>query len=332
MKFENLLYVVDTHTEGEPTRIILSGLPRIPGDDIVEKRRYFMKNLDWIRTAVLLEPRGHKEQFGAVVLPSSKADFGLFFMDTHGYLDMCGHATMGVSAALISLGIIPANEPYTKIKFETPAGIVDVKCKVENGEVVEISVIDVPSFYVGSFQVNFPGVGNINVDVAFGGNFYVIADAKELGLRVRKHFIKELVTTALKLIETANQTIKVSHPTNPDIAKQIKLAMLTDDPETNIADGKNVVIWGEGSVDRSPCGTGSAARVATLFSKGILKENDLFIHESIINTIFKIKIVGITKVGPYKAIVPEITGRAYVTQIAHLLINKKDPLWRGFRI
>jgi len=332
MKIENLLHVIDTHTEGEPTRIIIAGVPPIPGEGIVEKRKYFMKHFDWIRTAVLLEPRGHKEQFGAVILPSDKADFGLIFMDTHGYLDMCGHATIGVSTALISLGLIPKNEPYTKIKFETPAGIIEARCKIENEEVKEVSIIDVPSFHVGTFQLKLPGTGKFDVDVAFGGNFYVITDARNLALRVRKEFIKKLITAGLKLIDATNKEIKITHPTNPNITNKINLAMFTDEPETDIANGKNVVIWGEGSVDRSPCGTGSAARAAVLFSKNLLKENEVFIHESIINTLFKVRIVNTTKLGSYKAIIPEITGKAYITQISQVIINRRDPLWQGFMI
>jgi len=332
MKTEKVLYVVDTHTEGEPTRIVFKGVPPISGKNILEQRKHFMKSFDWIRTAVLLEPRGHKEQFGVIVLPSNRADFGLIFMDTHGYLDMCGHAILGVSTALIKLGITPPKEPYTKIKFETPAGIVEAICRVEKGEVKEVSIVDVPSFYVGTFEIEVPGTGRVKVDIAYGGNFYVITEARNLGLRVRRKFIRELVATGLRLIDIANKEIKVFHPTNSNVTNKIRLAMLTDEPETEVANGKNIVIWGKGSVDRSPCGTGSAARIATLFSKGLLRKGEVFVHESIINTLFKIRIIDTTRIGPYKAVIPEITGRAYVVQISQVLINRKDPLWKGFII
>lgn len=330
MLAKNILYVVDTHTEGEPTRIVLSGVS-VKGKDILEKRKYFMEHYDWVRTAVLQEPRGHIDQFGAIVLPSDIADFGLFFIDTHGYLDMCGHGTIGVATALIELGIVEPKEPYTNIKFETPAGFVEAKVRVEDGKVKEVSVIDVPSFHVGEFEINYPEVGKIKVDVAFGGNFYVITDARNFGLRVRKEYITKLIPTALKLIKVANEQIKVHHP-KEGVANEIRLAMLTDEPEREDADGKNIVIWGKGSFDRSPCGTGSASRVATLFSKGLLKVGDTFVHESITKTVFRIRIVDTTKIGEYKAIVPEITGSAYITQISQVIIDKRDPLWRGFLI
>jgi len=185
-----------------------------------------MEKYDWIRTAILQEPRGHIDQFGAVLTSSKVADFGLFFMDTHGYLDMCGHGTMGVATALVELGVIDAKEPYTTIKFETPAGIVEAKVKVENGYVKEVSVIDVPSFHVGEFEIEYPKIGKIRADVAFGGNFYVIANARDLGLRVKKEYITKLIPRALELIEVANDQIKVHHP-KEGVANEIRLAMLT---------------------------------------------------------------------------------------------------------
>ena len=262
-------------------------------------------------------------------MPSDTADFGVIYMDTAGYLDMCGHATMGIATALIELGIVEAKEPYTIVKLETPAGLVEAKARVENGIVKEVTVVDVPSFHVGEFEIEYPKIGRITVDVAFGGNFYVIANAKDLGLRVRKEYTQKLIPAALKLIHAANEQIKVQHPRR-GVQNRINLAMLTDEPEREDSDGKNVVIWGEGSVDRSPCGTGSASRVATLYSKGILKVGDTFVHESIIGTQFKIRIVGTTKIGKYTAIIPEITGSAYITKISQDILIKNDPLWKGF--
>ncbi|ALV63057.1 4-hydroxyproline epimerase [Thermococcus sp. 2319x1] len=312
----NVFHVVDTHTEGEPTRIVFSGV-NVKGKDIIEKREYFKEHYDWVRTALLHEPRGHGDQFGAVIVPSDIADFGVIYMDTSGYLDMCGHATMGIATVLVELGIVEKMEPYTNVT------------KVENGVVKEVTVVDVPSFHVGEFEIEYPERGKIKVDVAFGGNFYVIADARDLGLRVRKEYIKKLIPAALKLIKVANEQIKVQHP-RKGVQNRINLAMLTDGPEREDSDGKNVVIWGQGSVDRSPCGTGSASRVASLYSKGILRVGDTFVHESILGTQFRIKIVGTTKVGNYTAIIPEITGSAYITKISQDIISKNDPLWKGF--
>ncbi len=321
--------VIDTHTEGEPTRIIISGFEDLPGKTVLEKRDYFKKNLDWVRRVILYEPRGHSDQFGAVLLPSNKADFGVFFIDTAGYLDMCGHATIGVATTVINLGLIKARGPETVITFETPAGIVKARCRVMGNKVREVSVVDVPSFYVNSYTLDYKNK-EINVDVAFGGNFYVIAEAKDLGIRARREYLSQLIQTGLELIEKINRKIKIKHPTNPKIAQKVTLAMITDEPETDIAHGKNIVIWGKGQFDRSPCGTGSAARVAVLYSKGIMRKGDVYIHESIINTIFKIRILDVTNVGNYEAIIPEITGRAFITQKCEIVFDEDDPVREGF--
>ena len=328
MLAEHVFYVVDTHTGGEPTRIVLSGV-NVKGKDIIEKREHFKKNYDWVRTAILHEPRGHGDQFGVVLVPSEIADFGVIYMDTSGYLDMCGHATIGIATVLVELGIVGKKDPYTTVKLETPAGLVEAKVKVEDNVVKEVTLVEVPSFHVGEFEIEYPGKEKIRVDVAFGGNFCVIADARELGLRVRKEYVKELIPAALKLIKVANEQIKVHHP-RKGVQNRINLAMFTDEPEKEDSDGKNVVIWGEGSIDRSPSGSGSAARVAALYSKGMLRVGDTFVHESIIGTQFKIRIVETTKIGNYTAIVPEITGRAYITKISQDIIVKNDPLWKGF--
>ncbi len=329
MQFNHILHVVDTHTAGEPTRIILNGI-NIPLSDVNGMRKYFIDRYDWIRTAVLYEPRGHNDQFGALVLPSIKADYSIIFMDTSGYLDMCGHATIGVATALVELGYVEAREPYTSIRFETPAGIVEAKVKIRNGSVEEVSIVDVPSFYIGEFELML-GDKKFKADISYGGNFYIVVDAREFNIRVRRRCIKELIRLGVKLIKIANEQIKVSHP-NKEVESRIKLAMIVDEPERSDADGKNIVIWGDGLYDRSPCGTGSAARVAMLYSKGILKVGDIYRHEGILNTVFKIKILGTIRVGSYNAIIPEITGNAYITQISQVIINKKDPLWNGFKL
>ncbi len=335
MKFKYHFLVVDTHTEGEPTRILFWNL-RIPRfRSVVEAREYIRRNYDWVRTAILHEPRGHRDSFGAIVMPSfsGDADYSLIFMDTAGYLDMCGHATIGVTVALIELGYVEASEPTTTIRYETPAGIVEVRAHVENSEVKWVSVIDVPSFYVTStcIRIDRPRKMDIEVDIAFGGNFYVLVDADKLGIRVSPENVKELIDIALHIRSRANEQIKVVHPEKPFI-NRIALTMISDKPTRPEAHAKSIVVFAEGSVDRSPCGTGTAAKVATLYSKGVIGLGDEFVHESIIGTIFRCRPIAETRVGPYKAIVPEITGRAWITQICHVVIREDDPLKHGFLI
>ena len=332
MKFTNTLFVVDTHTKGEPTRIILSGFPKLKGDTLYDKRKFMQEKFDHLRTSTLLEPRGHDNQFGALVLQTDNgsADYALIFMDNRGYLDMCGHATIGVTTALIELGIIEPTEPYTEITYETVAGLVEVKALIKDGLIVEVSLVDVPSFYLGAFEVKIDGGKPIPVDVAYGGNFYMITDASNLNTRVRIGYIDELIRKGIMLRDEAARQIDVHHPDAPGVPQEIGLAMITDEPELRESDGKNIVVFGNGQFDRSPCGTGTAARLSMLYSKGLFGVGETFIHESIINTSFRARILQTTKVGPYDAVVPEITGRAFITQIAHVIIDPDDPLKNGF--
>lgn len=331
MKARSILYVIDTHTEGEPTRVVLAGLPRLEGATLAEKRAYMKENLDWLRTALLLEPRGHDNQFGAVVLPSAErnADYALIFMDTSGYLDMCCHATIGVTTALIETGVVEPEEPYTTIRYETVVGEVVTKAKIEDGSVAEVSLVDVPSFYFKEYYVKMHDK-EVPVHVAYGGNFYVIVEAGALGVKVRLRNVNELVRKGIMLRDEASRQIPVHHPEFG--SKEIKLTIITDEPELPQSNGKNVVIFGNGQFDRSPCGTGTAARLAVMYSMGLIKPGQLFVHESIINTTFKARILKTTKVGRYDAVVPEITGRAFITQMTNAVINRDDPLWRGFSV
>lgn len=333
MKFQNILYTVDTHTAGEPTRIVLSGLPKIKGKTVFEKRKYFQRNFDHLRKSIVLEPRGHDNQFGALVLNTEmdNADYALVFMDNSGYMDMCGHGTIGITTALIELGILEPVEPYTEATYETVAGLVTVKAKVEDGAVQDVSMVNVPSFYVGDFVVDI-GDKKIPVDVAYGGNFYVIAEAKDFNTRVRKECLDELIKKGIKLRDEAALQINVQHPDKPEVPQKISHSMITDEPEISNSTGKNIVLFGKGQFDRSPCGTGTSARISALYSKGLLNLNEDFIHESIINTQFRVKILQTTKVGSYDAIIPEVTGRAFITQISQLIINPDDPFKNGFTL
>jgi len=332
VKAERVLHVIDTHTEGEPTRVVLAGLPRLKGSTLAEKRGFMKENFDWLRTALLLEPRGHDSQFGAAVLPPTQkdSDYALIFMDTAGYLDMCCHATLGVTTALVETDVVEPKEPYTKVRYETVAGVVEAEAKVEGSSVVEVSLVDVPSFYVGEYHVKVRDK-RVPVHVAYGGNFYVIAESEALGVKLRLRNINKLVKEGIALRDEASRQIPVFHPTF-NRKEEIKLAMLTGEPELPSSDGKNIVVFGNGQFDRSPCGTGTAARLATMYATGLIKPKQQFIHESIINTTFKARILKTTEVGRYDAVVPEITGRAFITQMTNVIINYDDPLWKGFSV
>jgi proline racemase len=317
---------------GEPTRIIIGGIPNIPGKTMAEKKQHLENNLDHIRTATMLEPRGHNDMFGSIITQpcNDEADFGIIFMDGGGYLNMCGHGSIGAVTVAVETGMVNAVEPYTDVVMDTPAGIVRAKAKVENGKVREVSIINVPAFlYKKDVQIEMPEIGTVTFDISFGGSFFAIVHANQFGLKVEPKNAQKLTEIALKMRDIINETIEIEHPTLSHI-KTVDLVEVYDDPTHPEATYKNVVIFGQGQVDRSPCGTGTSAKLATLHTKGELQEGELFVYESILGTLFKGKIVGKDKIADYDAIIPEITGAAFITGFNHFVIDPEDPVKYGF--
>ena len=326
------IHAVDSHTMGEPTRIIIGGIPNIPGKTMAEKKQYLEENLDHLRTATMLEPRGHNDMFGSIITQpcNEEADFGIIFMDGGGYLNMCGHGSIGAITVAIETGMVNAVEPVTNVVMDTPAGIVRAKAKVENGKVREVSIVNVPAFlYKKDVQIEMPEIGTVTFDIAFGGSFFAIVHASQFGLKVEPKNAQKLTEIALKMRDIVNETIEIQHPTLSHI-KTVDLVEIYDDPTHPEATYKNVVIFGQGQVDRSPCGTGTSAKLATLNAKGELEEGELFVYESILGTLFKGRIVGKDKIAEYDAIIPEITGAAYITGFNHFVIDPEDPVKYGF--
>ncbi|SHJ67329.1 proline racemase [Tepidibacter formicigenes] len=332
MKAIRSIHAVDSHTMGEPTRIIVGGVPNIPGKTMAEKKEYLEKNMDNLRTAIMLEPRGHNDMFGSILTApvNEEADFGIIFMDGGGYLNMCGHGSIGAITVAIETGMVEAKEPITEVVMDTPAGIVRSKARVENGKVKEVSIVNVPAFhYKKDVEIEVPEIGKITFDISFGGSFFAIVDAKQLGLKIEPKNAQKLTEVGLKIRDIINENVEIKHPTLDHI-KTVDLVEIYDEPTHPEATYKNVVIFGQGQVDRSPCGTGTSAKLATLYSKGELKEGELFVYESILGTLFKGRIVGTGELGGYKTITPEITGAAYITGFNHFVIDPEDPLKYGF--
>lgn len=330
MKFERLISVVDSHTAGEPTRVIVGGIPYIPGHTITEKKFYLEQNLDYIRTAVMHEPRGHSDMFGSILTAPGdpRADMGIIFMDTGGYLNMCGHGTIGAVTIMIETGMLKVVEPVTRVVLDTPAGLVTARAQVEDGAVREVTFENVPAFLFESGVVEVEGK-NIPVDVAFGGNFFAIVNAADLGLRVCPEQVKELKEIGMEILKEVNRKLTVRHPIFTHINK-IDLVEICDKPSVAGANIKNVVIFGKNQVDRSPCGTGTCAKLATLIAKGQLQINEELVNESILGTTFKGKALKAAQIGAYQGIIPQITGSAYITGLNNFVINKNDPLKYGF--
>lgn len=297
-----------------------------------EKKQYLEDHLDHIRTAIMLEPRGHNDMFGSVMTQpcDPDADFGIIFMDGGGYLNMCGHGSIGAMTVAVETGVVPMEEPVTKVVMEAPAGIIKGDVKVENGKVQSVSIFNVPAFlYKKDQEVELPGVGKVKFDISFGGSFFAIVHASQLGLKIEPKNAAKLTDLAMELRDIINRDIEIQHPTLEHI-KTVDLVEIWDEPTNEKATYKNVVIFGQGQVDRSPCGTGTSAKLATLHARGELKEGEKFVYESILGTLFEGEIVGTTKVGEFDAVLPKITGSAYMTGFNNFLIDEDDPVKYGF--
>ena len=289
MKTIKSIHAIDSHTMGEPTRIIVGGVPKIPGKTKAEKKDFLEKNMDQLRTAVMLEPRGHKDMFGSILTApvNEEADFGIIFMDGGGYLNMCCHGSIGAVTAAVETGMVEMKAPVMDVAMDTPGGIIKSSARVENEKVKEVSIVYVPAFhYRKDVEIEVSEIGKFKVDIAFGGSFFAIVDAKHLGLKVKPGNAQKLTEMGLKIRDIINRTIEIRHPTLDHI-KAVDLVEIYDEPTHPEAAYKNVVIFGQGQVDRSPCGTGTSAKLATLYSKGEFRKGDLFVYESILGTLFK---------------------------------------------
>ncbi|NFA59015.1 proline racemase family protein [Clostridium sporogenes] len=330
--YEKNFVAVDTHTVGEFTRVILSGFPEMPGNTMIEKKKYLEEHCDEYRKALMFEPRGHHDMFGSIVTKpiNSEADYGVIYMDTGGYLNMCGHGTIGTVTAIIEAGLVEAKEPYTEVVLDAPAGLIRTKAEVKEGKVVNVTLTNVPAFL---YKENLETVINgkkITYDISFGGSFFALCDVTQIGLDIIPENIPELTEFGMKLIENANKENKIQHP-ELDITS-VDLAELYCPTSTPGCDMRNVVIFGDYMADRSPCGTGTSAKLATLYKRGKIGIGEPFVYESFIKTTFKGVIKEESKVGEFSAVIPQITGSAYLTGISTYIIDDNDPLKYGFQV
>ncbi len=334
MKFIKSIQAVDSHTMGEPTRVVVGGVPVIKGNTMPEKKAYLEENMDYVRTAIMHEPRGHKDMFGSIITAptNSEADLGIIFMDGGGYLNMCGHGSIGAATIAVETGMVEVKEPYTDIVLEAPAGLIQAKVKVENGKAIEASIVNVPSFlYKEGVEIDIPEIGKISIDIAFGGSFFALVNSKDLGIDICPENSTKLSEIGLVIRDIINKNIEIKHPTLSHI-RTVDLVEIYGPPKNPKATFQNVVVFGEGQIDRSPCGTGTSAKMATLYAKGKLAIGEDFVYESILGTMFRGKILEETKIGQYKAIIPEITGSAYITGFNHFVIDESDPVKYGFSL
>ena len=325
---------IDGHTCGNPVRVVAGGaIPALKGATMFERRQHFLAEHDWIRTALMFEPRGHDIMSGSILCPPTRpdCDLGILFIETTGCLPMCGHGTIGTVTIALEHGLVTPREPGV-LRLDTPAGLVEARY-VQNGPYVEsVRLTNVPAFLYGrDFRVEVEGLGELTVDVAYGGNFYAIVEPQELFSDVSDVQPSDLIRWSPKLRAAFNEAHRIAHPENPAIDR-LTHVLWTGRPLSPEGSARNAVFYGDKAIDRSPCGTGTSARMAQLAATGRLSEGDVFVHESIIGSTFAGRIEGRTRVGEFDAIIPSIEGWARVTGLNTIFVDDRDPFWRGFSV
>ena len=330
-----VITTLDAHTAGEPLRIITSGLPEVKGGTILERRRYMLEHLDYVRRALMWEPRGHYNMYGCAITEpvSPEADVGVLFMHNEGYSTMCGHGVIALVTALLETGAFPVKGRRTPVNLDTPAGLVRATAHLDNtGRVERVSFLNVPSFlYARDVELMLPKYGHLKVDIAYGGAFYSFISSEKVGLRVRPENTEQLVAAADAITSAVNAAISIEHPLEPDLSF-VYGTILIDAPENPAHHSRNICVFADAEVDRSPTGTGVSARLALHHARGEIIEGQEIVVESILGSksTFHGKVVGRAIVGPYDAIVPEVSGNAFITGQHTFIIDPRDELGRGF--
>jgi proline racemase len=346
MRLANMIHAVDCHACGEPGRVIVGGVLDVPGRNLFEKMTHLRTHADGLRKRMLREPRGYPALCCNLILPPTHpaAQAGFVIMEPAEYPPMSGSNTICVATVLIETGMVPAREPVTELILEAPAGLIRVRAEVDGGKVRQVTFENVPAFAVHlDAVVEVPELGTVTVDVAYGGMFYVIAEAGPLGLRLTPDEGRDLVRVGEMIKAAARQQFPAVHPENPDIAG-VTIAQLTGPPVRPAASARNAVVVSTGELDwqrpaswtgvldRSPCGTGTCARMAALHARGKLGLHEDFIHEGILGTTFTGRLVRETAVGPYRAVVPTLSGQAWITGFAQYVVDPEDPFPEGFTV
>ena len=333
MSRRHSFFCIDGHTCGNPVRVVAGGGPQLTGDTMSERRRHFVRDYDWIRQALMFEPRGHDLMSGAVLYPplSAHADLALLFIETTGCLPMCGHGTIGTVTVALEHGLV-APRTDGVVVLDTPAGRVDAHYRRDGAHIEAVRITNVPSFLAeAGVAVECPGLGPLTVDIAYGGNFYAIVDPQPGYAGMESFSAAALLAMSPGLREACNRVVDCVHPDDPSIAG-VSHVMWTGAPMHASAHGRNAVFYGSGALDRSPCGTGSSARMAQWAAKGRLALGDDFVHESIIGSLFRCRVEGRARVGGHDAIVPSIEGWAQVTGLNTIFVDDADPFAHGFQV
>ena len=326
-------FCIDAHTCGNPVRVVAGGTPALLGASSSERRQYFLKHYDWIRTGLMFEPRGHDMMSGSILYPPTRpdCDSGILFIETSGCLPMCGHGTIGTVTVAIERGLVQPKTEGT-LKLDAPAGVVEATYTRDGDYVDSVRIKNIASYlHAEGVSVDCPGIGELSFDISYGGNYYAILEPQKNYRDMADFPPGEIQRLSLILRRLLNEKLEVVHPENSTI-KGISHILWTGKPTNPKAHARNAVFYGDKAIDRSPCGTGTSARMAQLAAKGKLKVGDDFVHESIIGSLFNGRVEAKAKVGNHEAIIPSIEGWARITGFNTIFIDDRDPYKHGFQV
>jgi proline racemase len=334
VQISRVFSTIDAHAAGEPLRIITAGVPLLPGNTILERRQYMLEHHDDIRRVLLFEPRGHADMYGAILTPpvTPGADYGVLFLTNEGYSSMCGHGVIALTTTLLEMGMLPRRgETETPVTYDSPAGLIRAVAEHDGDRVAAVRFQNVPAFqYRRALQVP-TSVGPVTVDVAWGGAFYALVEAAALGLEVVPENAVRLTELGMEIKYAVQDLDYPVHPEEPGL-HGVYGTIITAPPRTAEGDGRNITIYADGAVDRSPCGTGTSARLANLYDHGQIGIGQPFRHESVIDTIFTGKVLAETTVAGLPAVETEIAGSGFVTGLHQFLLQPDDPTLQGFLV
>jgi proline racemase len=331
MRSRRVIHTVESHTEGMPTRVVTGGVGVIPGETMAQRREYVIAKLDHLRTLLMYEPRGHGAMSGAILQPPTRsdADMGVVFIEVSGCLPMCGHGTMGVATVLVETGMVDVVEPTTTVRLDTPAGLVVASVAVRDGVAESVTLTNVPSFAVAlDARVEVAGFGEVRYDMAFGGNFYAVVSLDALGLPFDRAAKQRILDAGLAVMDAVNSSARPVHPLDAGIAGCHHVYLAAPGSDARVS--RHAMAIHPGWFDRSPCGTGTCARMAALHARGELPLGTDFVNESFLGTRFVGRLLSETSVGGTPAVVPSITGRAWLTGTAQYFLDPDDPFPAGF--
>lgn len=330
---KHTFFCIDGHTAGNPVRLVAGGAPLLKGATMADRRKDFLARFDWIRTGLCFEPRGHDMMSGGFLYPPTRedSDCGILFIETSGCLPMCGHGTIGIVTFGLEHGLITPREPG-KLRVEAPAGVIDIEYKAEGGRIRSVKIRNVPAYLAKQgIEIDVPGFGPLTLDVSYGGNYYAIIEPQGAYTGLDALGASRIVELSHTIRELVRAVYEPVHPLESSI-RGVSHVLWADKPKAEGSDGRNAVFYGERAIDRSPCGTGTSARLAHLAATGRLEAGGRFVHESYIGSRFIGRIEEETTIGHQPAIVPSIEGSAIATGFNTIWIDREDPFWTGFSV